>query len=128
MKRPDTTESAASARDERERYQVGELEGDPLPDELVEGTRLAMRPPGDTRHDLIDAAITRLEPRRRKLERPPARWEFAVAGLLVGLAIFAFLVGRMTEGEAVTLLLRVVAAVVGGGLVAAYLWKRDRPK
>ena len=128
MKRPDTTESAASAPDERERYQVGEPEGDPLPDELVEETRLAMRPPGDTRHDLIDAAIARLEPRRRKLERPPARWEFALAGLLVGLVIFAFLVGRMTEGEAAPLLIRAVAAVVGGGLVGVYLWKKDRPK
>ena len=128
MKRPDTTESAESAPNEREGDRVGEPAGDPLPDELVEVTRMAMSPPGDARHDLIDAAIARLEPRKRKLERPPARWEFALAGLLVGLAMFAFLVGRMTEGEAAPLLIRAVAAVVGGGLVAVYLWKRDRPK
>lgn len=128
MKRPNKTEPAESVPGERAVERAGEPEGDPFPDELVEGTRLAMSPPGDARHDLIDAAITRLEPRHRKLERPPARWEFVLAGFLVGLAIFAFLVGRMTEGETATLLLRVVAAVVGGGLVAAYLWKKDRPK
>ena len=114
MTRPDAKERADSGAGKQD------------PDGIVEGTRLAMGPPGDARHDLINAAIARLEPRKRKLERPPARWEAALAGFLVGLAMFAFLIGRMTEVESVPVVLRAVASVVGGGLVAAYLWKRDR--
>ena len=114
MKRPHTKESVESAS------------GDSVHDAMVEGARLAMNPPGDARHDLIDAAISRLEPRKRKLERPPARWEVAVAGLLVGVAMFAFLMGRMTESGPAPLLLCAVASVVGGGVVAAYLWSSGR--
>ena len=91
MTRPDATERADSGAGKQD------------PDGIVEGTRLAMGPPGDARHDLINAAIARLEPRKRKLERPPARWEAALAGFLVGLAMFAFLIGRMTEVESVPL-------------------------
>lgn len=126
MKRPDTTRSAESESGERDR--VEKPAGDPLHDAIVEGTRLAISPPGDARPDLIDAAISHLEPRKRQLERRPARWEVAIAGFLVGLAMFAFLVGRMTEAGTAPVLLRALLSVVGGGLVAAYLWKRDRAR
>lgn len=125
MKRPDATAPAEPRVGEQDR--VDEPMSYPS-DALVEGTRIAMDPPGDARHDLIEAAVSRLEPRKRELERPPARWEAVIAGLLVGLATFAFLLSRMTGGETVPLLLRVAASVVCGGAVAAYLWKRDRPR
>lgn len=124
MTRPDTArlaESEAGVRD-----QGGERVSSALPREIVDGTRSALGPPGDARHDLIDAAIARVARRRLKLERPPARWEVALAGFLVALAMFVFLVGRMTEMGSVPLVVRVVASVVGGGAVAAYLWRRDR--
>lgn len=123
MKRPDTRAPADPPVGEQDR--VGGPTSDPS-DELVAGTRLAMDPSRDPRYDLIEAAISRLEPRKRKLERPSARWEAAIAGLLVGLATFAFLVGRMTGAETAPVLLRAAASVVCGGAVAAYLWKRDR--
>lgn len=126
MKSPDTTESADAGGGGQD--QVEEPVGDRLHDAIAEGTRSAMSPPGETRHGLIDAAISRLEPRKRKLERPPAGWEVALAGFLVGLALFAFLASRMTEAETAPLLLRAVASVVGGGVVAAYLWNRGRPR
>ncbi len=125
MKRPDTTSPADFRASEQDR--VGEPTSGPS-DALIEGTRRAMDPPGDARHDLIEAAVSRLEPRKRKLERPPARWEAAIAGLLVGLATFAFLLGRMTVADTAPLLLRVLASVVCGGAVAAYLWYRDRAR
>ncbi len=117
MKRPQSTESTELA-------ELGS--GDSVHDALVEGARLAMSPPGDARHDLIDAAIARLEPRKRKLERPPERWEVAVAGLLVGLAMLAFLMGRMTVSGPESLAHCAVASVLGGGVVAAYLWNSAR--
>ena len=123
MKRPDMTESAESSAGEQD--QAGKPVGDAVDAAIAEGTRLAMIPPGDARHDLIDAAITRLQPRKWKLERPPARWEVALAGFLVGLAMFAFLVGRMPEAETAPLLIRAVASVVGGAAVVAYVWERD---
>ena len=126
MKSPGTPESAQSWGGGQ--GQAGKSAGGALPDALVEGTRTAMSPPGDARHDLIDAAISRLEPRKQKLDRPPAPWEVALAGFLVGLAMFAFLVGRMTEAEAAPVLLRAVASVAGGGVAAAYLWNRGRPR
>ena len=125
MRRPDTTSPADPRADEEDRV---EEPTSGMPDALVEGTRMAMDPPGDARHDLIEAAISRLEPRKRKLERPPARWEAVIAGLLVGLATFAFLLGRMTGAETAPILLRAAASVVCGGAVAAYLWKRDRAR
>ncbi|MYG82152.1 MAG: hypothetical protein F4187_10535 [Gemmatimonadetes bacterium] len=124
MKHRDASEATALEAAERDRD--SRRESDPVHEAMVEEARLAMHPRGEARHDLIEATMTRLEPRKRKLERPPARWESAVAGLLVGLAMFAFLVGRMTEAEAAPLLVRAVASVVVGGVVAVYLWRRDR--
>lgn len=126
MTRPGMTEPAESGAGEQD--QAGNPMGEPLADGIVEGTRLAIGPPGDARHDLIDAAIARLVPRKRRLDRPTARWEVAIAGFLVGLATFAFLIGRSNELESVPVVLRALVAVVGGGLVAVYLWKRDRTR
>ena len=118
MKRPGRTTG--------KRDQGGNSKDESLLDRIVTGTPLALRPPGETRLDLIDAAISRVARRKRKLERPPARWEVALTGALVGLATFAFLVGRATEVETVPLLLRALAAVVGAVAVAVYLRIRDR--
>ena len=124
MTRSGTTEPAESGPGGEAR--AGKSMAGSLSDRIVEGTRLALDPPGDARKDLIDAAISQLARRKRKLDQSPSRWEVALAGFLVGLAIFAFLVGRMTEVETAPVLLRALASVVGGAAVAAYLWSRDR--